>query len=174
MLFSYVDLKLSCKQVCLQMGVSGFHEPIENASPIRKIGADRSALEIEEGNKSPRKSSAMRSPFWGQKKADGLQGGGEKMMEPAHQMPPANVMTRLILIMVWRKLIRNPNTYSSLIGVVWSLVSFRQESSSPPYNFLVFCFLLRIPPCNYCTHLKISISNMIIFVRNQYYLGRSW
>lgn len=40
-------------------------------------------------------------------------------------MPPANVMTRLILIMVWRKLIRNPNTYSSLIGLIWSLVSFR-------------------------------------------------
>jgi hypothetical protein len=40
-------------------------------------------------------------------------------------MPPASVMTRLILIMVWRKLIRNPNTYSSLIGVVWSLVSYR-------------------------------------------------
>lgn len=41
------------------------------------------------------------------------------------QMPPASVMTRLILIMVWRKLIRNPNTYSSLIGLVWSLVAFR-------------------------------------------------
>lgn len=40
-------------------------------------------------------------------------------------MPPASVMTRLILIMVWRKLIRNPNTYSSLIGLTWSLVSFR-------------------------------------------------
>ncbi|KAF3536900.1 hypothetical protein F2Q69_00020491 [Brassica cretica] len=34
-------------------------------------------------------------------------------------MPPASVMTRLILIMVWRKLIRNPNTYSSLIGGTW-------------------------------------------------------
>lgn len=41
------------------------------------------------------------------------------------QMPPASVMTRLILIMVWRKLIRNPNTYSSLIGLVWSLVAYR-------------------------------------------------
>lgn len=40
-------------------------------------------------------------------------------------MPPTSVMTRLILIMVWRKLIRNPNTYSSLIGIIWSLVSFR-------------------------------------------------
>jgi auxin efflux carrier family protein len=42
-----------------------------------------------------------------------------------HQMPPASVMTRLILIMVWRKLVRNPNTYSSLIGLAWSLVAFR-------------------------------------------------
>lgn len=40
-------------------------------------------------------------------------------------MPPASVMTRLILIMVWRKLIRNPNTYSSLIGLIWSLVAYR-------------------------------------------------
>ena len=40
-------------------------------------------------------------------------------------MPPTSVMTRLILIMVWRKLIRNPNTYSSLIGLVWSLICFR-------------------------------------------------
>lgn len=43
----------------------------------------------------------------------------------ATAMPPASVMTRLILIMVWRKLIRNPNTYSSLIGLTWSLVSFK-------------------------------------------------
>ncbi|WVZ11535.1 hypothetical protein V8G54_016065 [Vigna mungo] len=46
-------------------------------------------------------------------------------------MPPASVMTRLILIMVWRKLIRNPNTYSSLIGVVWSLVAFRWHVHMP-------------------------------------------
>lgn len=44
------------------------------------------------------------------------------------QMPPASVMTRLILIMVWRKLIRNPNTYSSLLGLIWSLVAFRPGS----------------------------------------------
>ncbi|KAL9273281.1 putative auxin efflux carrier component 1c [Drosera capensis] len=46
-------------------------------------------------------------------------------------MPPANVMTRLILIMVWRKLIRNPNTYSSLIGLTWSLVSFKWHVEMP-------------------------------------------
>ncbi|KAL9239036.1 hypothetical protein vseg_013393 [Gypsophila vaccaria] len=46
-------------------------------------------------------------------------------------LPPASVMTRLILIMVWRKLIRNPNTYSSLIGLVWSLVCFRWNLEMP-------------------------------------------
>lgn len=52
--------------------------------------------------------------------------GGEKGGDnKAKVMPPTSVMTRLILIMVWRKLIRNPNTYSSLIGLIWSLVSFR-------------------------------------------------
>ncbi|MCD7451866.1 Peptidyl-prolyl cis-trans isomerase pin4 [Datura stramonium] len=40
-------------------------------------------------------------------------------------------MTRLILIMVWRKLIRNPNTYSSLIGLIWSLISFRWHVHMP-------------------------------------------
>lgn len=44
-------------------------------------------------------------------------------------MPPTSVMTRLILIMVWRKLIRNPNTYSSLIGLIWSLVCFRYSTN---------------------------------------------
>ncbi|KAK6922199.1 Membrane transport protein [Dillenia turbinata] len=47
------------------------------------------------------------------------------------QMPPASVMTRLILIMVWRKLIRNPNTYSSLFGIVWALISFRWHVKMP-------------------------------------------
>ncbi|CAN1266824.1 Probable auxin efflux carrier component 8 [Linum perenne] len=54
--------------------------------------------------------------------------GGEAK---AKVMPPTSVMTRLILIMVWRKLIRNPNTYSSLIGLVWSLVSFRWHVEMP-------------------------------------------
>ncbi|XP_058184381.1 auxin efflux carrier component 7-like isoform X2 [Rhododendron vialii] len=47
------------------------------------------------------------------------------------QMPPASVMTRLILIMVWRKLIRNPNTYSSIIGLAWSLISYRWHVAMP-------------------------------------------
>ncbi|KAL2923713.1 Auxin efflux carrier component 3 [Bienertia sinuspersici] len=56
--------------------------------------------------------------------------GAEELGDSKH-MPPASVMTRLILIMVWRKLIRNPNTYSSLIGLIWALVSFRWHVAMP-------------------------------------------
>ncbi|GFP90831.1 auxin efflux carrier component pjpin4 [Phtheirospermum japonicum] len=54
-----------------------------------------------------------------------------KMAGAGKHLPPASVMTRLILIMVWRKLIRNPNTYSSLIGLIWSLISFRWNVHMP-------------------------------------------
>ncbi|KAL6615667.1 hypothetical protein ACP70R_037937 [Stipagrostis hirtigluma subsp. patula] len=67
------------------------------------------------------------------KDMDGADAGGYADMGRARQqqMPPASVMTRLILIMVWRKLIRNPNTYSSLLGLAWSLVAFRWHISMP-------------------------------------------
>ncbi|XP_043703050.1 auxin efflux carrier component 3-like [Telopea speciosissima] len=58
-------------------------------------------------------------------------GTGMEESGTGKQMPPASVMTRLILIMVWRKLVRNPNTYSSLIGLVWSLICFRWHVSMP-------------------------------------------
>ncbi|KAL1291753.1 hypothetical protein HN51_060273 [Arachis hypogaea] len=56
--------------------------------------------------------------------------GAQGESKPAN-MPPTSVMTRLILIMVWRKLIRNPNTYSSLIGLTWSLISFKWNVVMP-------------------------------------------
>ncbi|XP_068327907.1 auxin efflux carrier component 2-like [Pyrus communis] len=102
----------------------GIHELIENMSPGRKMRGD-SELEIEEGsNKFPPSVSSYSSSC--QKKVD-MEGGVAKK----HQMPPASVMTRLILIMVWRKLIRNPNTYSSLLGVAWSLISYKWKIKMP-------------------------------------------
>ncbi|KAJ9549084.1 hypothetical protein OSB04_021627 [Centaurea solstitialis] len=47
------------------------------------------------------------------------------------QMPSATIMIRLILVTVWRKLIRNPNTYASILGLIWSLVSFRWDVGMP-------------------------------------------
>jgi auxin efflux carrier family len=88
-------------------------------------------LEIEDGMmKSPATGLGAKFPVSGSPYVAPRKKGADVpgLEEAAHPMPPASVMTRLILIMVWRKLIRNPNTYSSLIGLVWSLVSFRYTS----------------------------------------------
>ncbi|KAK9064588.1 hypothetical protein SSX86_015970 [Deinandra increscens subsp. villosa] len=72
----------------------------------------------------------------GEMKESELEKGGDReRMKPGavdsaneasgNQMPSASVMSRLIVLMVSRKLVRNPNTYASLIGLVWALVSFR-------------------------------------------------
>lgn len=109
---------------------TAMHELIENMNPGGpKVNRNRDVeVEVEEGsnnNKTPYNSTSC------QKKMEMEEGdeGNKK-----HRMPPASVMTRLILIMVWRKLIRNPNTYSSLFGLVWSLISFRYDLTSVRYK----------------------------------------
>ncbi|XP_052158131.1 auxin efflux carrier component 2 [Oryza glaberrima] len=108
-------------------GVSG------SVTPAAKNGGGE--VEIEDGLKSPAAGLAAKFPVSGSPYvAPRKKGGGADvpgLAEAAHPMPPTSVMTRLILIMVWRKLIRNPNTYSSLIGLVWSLVSFRWNIQMP-------------------------------------------
>ncbi|XP_066376192.1 LOW QUALITY PROTEIN: probable auxin efflux carrier component 1c [Miscanthus floridulus] len=76
------------------------------------------------------RGAAERDAEAGDEKAAAGAGNAGGVAAPA-AMPPTSVMTRLILIMVWRKLIRNPNTYSSLIGLVWSLVCFRWNFEMP-------------------------------------------
>ncbi|OWM89000.1 hypothetical protein CDL15_Pgr024018 [Punica granatum] len=49
----------------------------------------------------------------------------------AQQMPGPYVMLRLILTVVGRKLSRNPNTYSSILGLLWSLISFKWNVGMP-------------------------------------------
>ncbi|XP_010428778.1 PREDICTED: auxin efflux carrier component 6 [Camelina sativa] len=64
------------------------------------------------------------------------EGAAEKDTTPAavigkQEMPSAAVMVRLILTVVGRKLSRNPNTYSSLLGLIWSLISFKWNIAMP-------------------------------------------
>lgn len=68
---------------------------------------------------------------FGNKDMNNHEGGDKVGDNKVKVMPPTSVMTRLILIMVWRKLIRNPNTYSSLFGIIWSLISFRWNVQMP-------------------------------------------
>ncbi|KAM3712995.1 hypothetical protein ACJW31_01G221300 [Castanea mollissima] len=47
------------------------------------------------------------------------------------QMPPTSVIIKLVFIMVWRKLVRNPSTYASVLGLIWSLIAFRCHIKLP-------------------------------------------
>lgn len=81
-----------------------------------------------EGQRDNQEDYLERDDFSFGNRGGDRENGGDKVGEnKVKVMPPTSVMTRLILIMVWRKLIRNPNTYSSLIGLTWSLVSFRYK-----------------------------------------------
>ncbi|XP_042521023.1 auxin efflux carrier component 6 [Macadamia integrifolia] len=65
-------------------------------------------------------------------KLSGTEDGDSKSFEEANQkMPHALVMVKLILVMVGRKLSRNPNTYSSILGLLWSLISFKWNVGMP-------------------------------------------
>ncbi|KAI3464616.1 hypothetical protein Pfo_021279 [Paulownia fortunei] len=59
------------------------------------------------------------------------QGSDVKDTTTNQEMPHALVMLRLILIVVVRKLSRNPNTYSSVLGLSWSLISFKWNVGMP-------------------------------------------
>ncbi|EEF34703.1 Auxin efflux carrier component, putative, partial [Ricinus communis] len=100
------------------------HQLSENMSPAGRMNGEK-----DRDMDDQKKFAPNGSPFSCQKKMDMDMEGGDGSKK--HQMPPASVMTRLIIIMVWRKLIRNPNTYSSLFGVVWSLISYRWSIQMP-------------------------------------------
>ncbi|KAJ9689373.1 hypothetical protein PVL29_014856 [Vitis rotundifolia] len=102
------------QEIAASRGMLDFNDTI---SP--RVNGDRE-VDMEDGSI---RTQAAGTPYSGQKKVD--------MQAKKQQMPPTSVMTRLILIMVWRKLIRNPNTYASLTGLIWSLVSFRWNIKMP-------------------------------------------
>ncbi|XP_072967538.1 auxin efflux carrier component 2-like [Typha angustifolia] len=105
-----------------------------NVSPMKKIGAANGELEIaidQDGGKCAAAGEQATEKKKKNKTNKGGEAGGAPGLVESHRMPPASVMSRLILIMVWRKLIRNPNTYSSLFGLAWSLISFRFNIEMP-------------------------------------------
>ncbi|GJN22251.1 hypothetical protein PR202_gb09803 [Eleusine coracana subsp. coracana] len=106
-----------------------------NKSPRKLDGAKDDYVERDEFSFGNRGGAMDRDAEAGDEKA-AVAGANGEPVNPAMAagptaMPPTSVMTRLILIMVWRKLIRNPNTYSSLIGLIWSLVCFRWNFEMP-------------------------------------------
>lgn len=105
--------------------------PVSDVFAAREYGAldPQTAKDVKPPVKGHGEEYLPRDEFTFGNNNINIEGGNGK--GGGKSMPPTSVMTRLILIMVWRKLIRNPNTYSSLIGLVWSLVSFRWDVKMP-------------------------------------------
>ncbi|KAJ8558006.1 hypothetical protein K7X08_004772 [Anisodus acutangulus] len=59
------------------------------------------------------------------------EGAADSANNIKQEMPNALVMLRLIIVMVGRKLSRNPNTYSSILGLLWSVISFKWNVGMP-------------------------------------------
>ncbi|CAA6665479.1 unnamed protein product [Spirodela intermedia] len=122
--------------------VGGFHGEFaaaeQDAKEIRMIIPEDlpQRKSVTGGEEATEEGPAAEGPTMAEQfPKDGGCGGGlpmeGKVCGNRQQMPPTSVMTRLILIMVWRKLIRNPNTYSSLVGLTWSLIAFRWHIAMP-------------------------------------------
>jgi len=80
------------------------------------------------------------------------------------QMPRAIVMINLILTMVWRNLIRNPNTYASILGLIWSLIFFRYF-----FHFFLTMFLSVFPQKK-----KTIVNSIIISIIQSLFHVRRW
>lgn len=118
----YDSNKINLETLGVCLGDLNNHEGEVYGGENFRLGAEEDEKEKGEG---PIGLSKLGSSSTAELHPKALGGGGGLEPVMGKQMPPASVMTRLILIMVWRKLIRNPNTYSSLIGLIWSLVAFR-------------------------------------------------
>ncbi|KAG7640167.1 Auxin efflux carrier plant type [Arabidopsis suecica] len=99
--------------------------------PRKSGGDDIGGLDSGEGEREIEKATAGLNKVGSNSTAELEAAGGDGGGNNGTHMPPTSVMTRLILIMVWRKLIRNPNTYSSLIGLIWALVAYRWHVAMP-------------------------------------------
>ena len=58
-----------------------------------------------------------------------------------NESPLAVVMINLILNLVWPKLVRNPNSYASVIGNSWALTSYRHDFLQKD-SFQTFIFFM--------------------------------
>ncbi|CAL0322280.1 unnamed protein product [Lupinus luteus] len=111
------------RNVAVNASVDGHdHIEVELTVPRRKVENHR---ETEEEYLEKDEFSFENRGTYNQHEGDVV---GE---EKPKTSPRASVMIRILFTMVWRKLIRNPNTYASVIGLIWSLVSYRWNIKMP-------------------------------------------
>ncbi|CAL4901682.1 unnamed protein product [Urochloa decumbens] len=94
--------------------------------PGERVGSFKQAEAVQDAMVEKLESGSTE-----QRQSETKDAGGENGAGRGGGQAPAGVMMRLIVTMVWRRLIRNPNTYASVVGLTWSLISFRFHISMP-------------------------------------------
>ncbi|KAL5992987.1 May act as a component of the auxin efflux carrier [Asimina triloba] len=111
--------------VCIRSPAAGrvFRQPSPALSGVRMVWESpmRQVVGERHGGKDVGAAAAREISF----RRDEEQDSKNNNANANQQMPRTVVMLRLILTMVGRKLARNPNAYSSILGLLWSLISFR-------------------------------------------------
>lgn len=125
------EVRMHVQPVSEQAANGDLHEPLNPPPPPAPcVGEDfsfgsRAKFPGETGGCAEKhRQSISKSSVGGH--SPKLQGFGKPK-----EMPPAPVLAKLILRMVGRKLLQNPNTYSSLLGIIWSLVAFKWDVTMP-------------------------------------------
>ncbi|KAH7404587.1 hypothetical protein KP509_15G033200 [Ceratopteris richardii] len=113
-----------------QPPTADFQEPLSIAPPAAYVGQDfsfgsRAKFPGEAGGDTEKQRQSISKSSMGA--LSPKLHGYEKVKE----MPAPQVLAKLILRMVCRKLLQNPNTYSSLIGIIWSLIAFKWNVTMP-------------------------------------------
>ncbi|KAI4307180.1 hypothetical protein L6164_030395 [Bauhinia variegata] len=133
--FNELETTTMRSPVCARSPVSGDGKVHRQSSPAfsgaRESSPAKCLVEERQGSKDIVESDKEIS-FRDSTKVPMAEEAGQREVVAAKQkMPHAVVMIRLILIVVGRKLSRNPNTYSSVLGLLWSLISFKWNVRMP-------------------------------------------
>ncbi|MED6115223.1 protein that induces appearance of [PIN+] prion when overproduced [Stylosanthes scabra] len=101
---------------------------IAGSSNVVDVPHQSSSSKEEHDESSEIKENSRNIHNGSQKKMENIEENGENKKK---QMPSTSVMTKLIIIMVYRKLAWNPNTWASFVGIAWSLIQYRFHLKMP-------------------------------------------
>lgn len=59
----------------------------------------------------------------------------EEITEEEQMAPSQSMVLKLIVIRVYKKLIKNPNLWASVLGIIWALIAARYFPTTFIFNF---------------------------------------
>ncbi|KAL2997773.1 hypothetical protein AAZX31_09G059400 [Glycine max] len=107
---------------------SSFHKSYSTGVEIYPFPSSREQTSLQTVHELEEIREGIEHPVMGRRRELSIE---EDDGNKRQQMPRVSVMIKLILTMVWRNLLRNPNAWASVFGLVWSLIFFRWNIAMP-------------------------------------------